>query len=146
MYVIVSEWTNTCTAFAATCSLLYCFVIVLKRSLYPINTCVFTVCVGRSSEFNWRWTRPITWVSLTPPPPLPSPLSIQSTDINTDLYSFAQCERQQGERREKGSGRTGRDRVYQIVLARGLLFALGVFSAVYICYGELRQLETNRAL
>lgn len=115
---------------------------MFKRSIYPLHECVFTVCVGRSSEFNWRWTRPITWASsLTRLPPLSPPpyLSIQSADINTDLYSFTQCEFQHGQRREKGQ--KGQERTERIRLS-WLLGCLLTFCFVTFApesRGSLRQ-------
>lgn len=62
----------------------------------------------------------------TPPaPPLPPPppyLSIQSTDINTDLYSFAACELQPAKRRE--TGQKGQERTERIRLSRLSAFCL----------------------
>ena len=109
--------------------------------------CVFTVCVGRSSA-GFRVQLEMDTANhmglLLTPPPSPPHLSIQSTDINTDLYSFTRRELQHGEREEReGSERTGKDRAYQIAVFLGLLFVLFCFWFCRIHSGKQRQFETK---
>lgn len=122
----------------------YCVVFYMfKRSIYPIHKCVFTVCVGRSSEFNWRWTRPITWASswtclppLSPPLPLHILVFRAQTSTQISIHSLSASSSM-----ERGERRVRKDRAYQIVLALRLLFVDVMF---FFLLHSLRKAEADK--
>lgn len=128
---------------------LCCVLYVQKVDISNTQVCVYCMC---RQEFRVQLEMDTAnhmglLLNLPPSPLSPSPppyLSIQSADINTDLYSFAQCELQHGERREKGQ--KGQERTERIRLSwlLGCCLLMLCFSFCYIRSGKQRQTKRGR--
>lgn len=122
-------------------------VLCYNWSICLTSKCVFTVCVGRSSnEFRVQLdmdTVHYMGLILTPPPST-SYYSEHRHQHRSLFIHLVWAVAQRGER--EGSERTGKDRVYQIALVPWLLFVLFCFWFCNICSGKAEAVWDKRAI